>query len=177
MASPEAYKKAWEILALNYAKQSGIDLVNMRLSGTYGPLYRSLLNLPSRLCHAAARGTEPDFSPERGGVPYAEDAQDLTYVKDIARGVVLVQSAKSLEHRTYNIGCGRAISNAEFVEAVSKAKPSSTIAIQPGRGPRYREDAYMDVSRVRSELGFEPRYGHEQAIAEYIEWLERGNTH
>ena len=174
--SPEAYKKAWEILTLNYAKMSGIDLVNMRLSGVYGPMYASMRNLPSRLCHAAAFGTEPDFSPAFGGVPFADDAQDLTFAKDIASGIVLVQHASKLEHQTYNIGSGRATSNREFFDAVKKAKPSTDITIQDGLSPRAKRNSYADITRIRTELGYEPRYTAESAVAEYIAWLEAGNA-
>ncbi len=173
--SPEAYKKAWEILTLNYAKMSGVDLVNMRLSGVYGPMYASMRNLPSRLCHAAAHGKEPDFSPAFGGVPFADDAQDLTFVKDIARGIVLVQQAAKLEHRTYNIGSGHATSNGEFLAAVKQAKPSADIAIQDGKSPRAKPNNYADNTRIKTELGYEPRYTTETATAEYIAWLEAGN--
>ena len=173
--SPEAFKKAWEILSMNYAAQSGIDLVNMRLSGVYGPMYASMFNLPSRLCHAAARGTEPDFSADRGGVPFAEDAADMTYVKDVARGILAVQQAGTLQHRLYNVGSGRATSNAEFVAAVNAVKPAANIAIQDGKSPRYRADARLDVTRAREELGFAPAYTHETAVADYIAWLEDGN--
>jgi UDP-glucose 4-epimerase len=172
---PFAYKKAWEILALNYARLSGIEVVNMRLPGVYGPLYASMRNLPSRLCHAAARGIETDLSPAIGGVPFADDAADLAYVKDIARGVVLVQQAEKLEHHTYNIGSGRATSNAEFVAAVKKIKPSFDVELQPGKSPSFRQDAYADISRAGSELGYEPRYSWETGVAEYIDWLEQGN--
>jgi len=173
--SPEAFKKAWEILSMNYAVQSGLDLVNMRLSGVYGPMYASMFNLPSRLCHAAARGAEPDFSADRGGVPFAEDAADMTYVKDIAHGILAVQQADTLHHRVYNVGSGRATSNGEFVAAVNAAKPAANIAIQDGRSPSYRADARLDVSRARDELGFTPAYTHETAVADYIAWLEAGH--
>lgn len=173
--APFAYKKAWEILTLNYAKMSGIELVNMRLPGVYGPMYVSMRNLPSRLCHAAARGTEPDLSPAFGGVPFAEDSGDLAYVKDIARGILLLQQADKLQHHTYNIGSGRATSNAEFVAAVKKVKPSFEVVLQSGRSPSFRPDAYADISRARSELGYEPRYTWENGVAEYISWLEQGN--
>ena len=175
--SPEAYKKAWEVLTLNYAKMSGIDLVNMRLSGVYGPMYASMRNLPGRLCHAAARGTEPDFSPAFGGVPFADDAQDLTFAKDIARGVVLVHHAAKLEHQTYNIGSGRATSNGEILDAVKRVKPSADIAIEKGKSPRFKLNNYSDITRIRAELGYEPRYTIETAVAEYIAWLEAGNPH
>ncbi len=172
---PFAFKKAWEILSLNYARVAGIELVQMRLPAVYGPMYASMRNLPSRLCHAAARGAAPDYSPAFGGVPLADAAGDLAYVKDIARGIVLIQQAEKLEHRIYNLGSGRATSNAEFVAAVKKVKPSFEAELQPGEGPGFRPNAYADISRARTELGYGPRYTWETAVAEYISWLEQGN--
>lgn len=173
--SPEAFKKAWEILTLNYATAASIDLVNMRLSGVYGPMYASMRNLPSRLVHAAVHDTAPDFSPAFGGVPYADDAQDLAFVKDIARGIVLVHNADTLAHRTYNIGSDRATSNAEFLHAVKQVKPSFSADLEPGQGPRYKPNAYDDITRIQSEVGYVPAFTAQTAIAAYITWLEAGN--
>ena len=173
--APAAFKKAWEILTLQYARASGLDIVNMRLSGVYGPMYASMRNLPSRLVHAAVKGTEPDFSPAFGGTPHADDAQDLTYVKDIARGVVLVHNAPKLEHRIYNIGSGRATSNAEILAAVRKAKPGFDAHLSEGRSPRYKPNNYGDNTRIQNELGYRPQYDLEKAIADYVAWLEAGN--
>lgn len=173
--SPEAFKKAWEILTLNYAKQSSIDLVNMRLSGVFGPMYASMRHLPSRLVHAAVRGAEPDFSPAFGGQPFAGDTGDLTYVKDIARGIAIVHNAQALEHQTYNIGSGRATSNAEILGAVQKLKPGFVAELQEGRSQRFRPDAYSDISRMQ-QLGYAPAYSMEAAIADYAAWIEAGNA-
>ena len=158
------------------AGAAGIDLVNMRLSGVYGPMYASMRNLPSRLVHAAVHGTAPDFSPAFGGVPYADDAQDLTFVKDIARGIVLVHNADTLAHRTYNIGSDRATSNAEFLHAVKQVKPSFSADLEPGQGPRYKPNAYDDITRIQSEVGYVPAFTAQTAIAAYIAWLEAGNA-
>ena len=174
--SPEAFKKAWEILTLNYAKQSGIDLVNMRLSGVYGPMYASMRNLPSRLVHAAVQGTAPDFSPASGGIPFADDGQDLTYVKDIAQGIVTVHRAPTLEHQTYNIGSGRATSNAEILDAVTAADPAFTAMLQEGHSSRHKPNAYGDITRME-QLGYAPQYTCKTAIADYIAWLKSGNLH
>jgi UDP-glucose 4-epimerase len=173
--SPEAFKKAWEILTLNYAKQAGIDLVNMRLSGVYGPMYASMRHLPSRLVRAAVDNTEPDFSPAFGGVPFAGDTGDLTYVKDIARGIALVHRASSLEHQTYNIGSGRTTSNTEILDAVRECKPLFAAKLFEGRSPRYRPDAFSDISRIE-QLGYAPKYTIATAIADYTAWLEAGNA-
>ncbi len=178
--TPEAFKKAWEVLssnyAANYAASQELEVVNMRISAVYGPLYRSMLNLPSRLCHAAAKGTPPDFSQERGGAPHIEDTHDLTYVKDVAEGIRLVHTAPTLRHNVYNIGSGRAVTTRDLLEAVRKVKPEVPLQVREGKGPRYRDDAYMDISRISSELGYRPQYTIESGIAEYIAWLEAGNS-
>src|SRR5579871_497178 len=72
--STEAYKKAWEILALHWGDRTGVEIVILRLGGICGPLYHTLSNLMSRLVHAAVKGTDPDYG--RGGTPFAGDTQD-----------------------------------------------------------------------------------------------------
>lgn len=167
----EAYKKAWDILALHYADRTGMDIVMMRIAGIYGPLYHSMANLPSRLCHAAVKGVEPDLTGARGGVPYEEDAGDLCYVKDCAAGIQLLQMAPRLSHHIYNIGGGRATSNAELAEAVRKAVPGARISLKPGRGPTARPDPYLDLSRITAEVGYKPEYDIERGVADYVAWL------
>src|SRR6266487_3149830 len=100
-----------EVLGMHYADRTGLDVAFARVGGVYGPLYHSMANLPSRLCHAAVHGRAPDYSGARGGVPFEEDANDLCYVKDCAKGIQLLQMAETLPHRVYNIGGGAAVSN------------------------------------------------------------------
>ena len=171
----EAFKKSWEILALQYARAAHVEVVSLRIGGIWGPVYHSMANLPSRLAHAAARGTEPDYSASRAGVPYAEDTNDFCYVKDTANAIVLVQLADQLEHRIYNISTGQAVPVSRLAAAVNAVKPEVELGIKEGRGPRYKDDNYMDVSRLKTELGFEPAYTVETAMADYIAWLEAGN--
>ena len=49
----ETFKKAWEILAFHYADRTDLEVIAMRIGGIWGPLYHSMMNLPSRLAHAA----------------------------------------------------------------------------------------------------------------------------
>jgi UDP-glucose 4-epimerase len=60
-------------------------------------------------------------------------------------------------------------------DAVLKVKPDAKLQIQDGKGPRYRENAYMDISRLSGELGYKPKYTPESGMADYIAWLEAGN--
>ena len=180
LASPgnatEAYKKAWEVLALHWADRTGVEVVAVRASGIYGPLYHTLLNLPSRICHAAARGVPVNFAGARGGAPFAEDEGDFCYVKDCATGFFLLQSAAGpLPHRVYNIGAGESRTNADVVAAARRLLPELQVELQPGHGPRARKSPYLDTARAKADVGYEPEYPLERGISDYIGWLRQGN--
>ena len=61
----------------------------------------------------------------------------------------------------------------EFVEVVKKVVPGAAIDLPPGHGPRHRPNAYMDIGRLKHEVGYRPQYTIERALEEYIDWLRR----
>lgn len=170
----EAYKKALETMALHYATRTGLEVVTLRLGHIYGPLYYSLVNLPSRLCHAAVEGKEPDYSSAPGGVPFAGDEGDFCYVKDCAKGIQLVAMAPALHHGVYNVGGGVAITNGDVAAAVSKVVPGFKSNLRDGRSAQARSNPVMQLDHIREDTGYVPDFSIESAIADYIEWL-RGN--
>lgn len=165
-----AFKKSFEILGGHFAERSGLEVVALRIGGTYGPLYHSMANLPSRLVHTAVRGADPQSAFARGPVPYAEDASDLCYVKDCAKAIALVHCAPLLQHNIYNIGSGKPVSNEELVSAVERAVPSAHFEL-PQRPEGALPPNEMDISRISSELGYAPDYPLERAIPDYVSWL------
>lgn len=172
---PGAFKKAWEVLAHNYATYAAsadTEIVQMRISGVYGPLYTSMRNLASRLTHAAVHGTEPDLGP---AAPFADDTNDFTYVKDVAEAIRAIQMASSLAHRVYCVASGGATTNAALLAAVKKVHPGFQTQLQPGTSATFKPDAFNDSTRLKTELGWQPRYDIEQGIAEYADWLASGN--
>jgi UDP-glucose 4-epimerase len=172
----ETFKKAWEILALHFASRTGLEIISMRIGGIWGPLYHSMANLPSRLTHAAVQGTDPALASTRGGVPFTEDSGDMCYVKDCAQGIKLLTLTETLSHSIYNVGSGRATTNGELLAAVKKAVPACTLELKTGRSPRWRQDVYMDISRIKADTGYEPRYTVETGVQDYVAWLQAGNT-
>ena len=172
----ETFKKAWEILALHFASRTGLEIISMRIGGIWGPLYHSMANLPSRLTHAAVKGTDPDLASTRGGVPFAEDSGDMCYVKDCAQGIQCLTLTEKLPHNIYNVGSGRATTNGELLAAVKRAVPACTLEIQAGRSPRWRQDVYMDISRIKADTGYAPRYTVETGVQDYVAWLRAGNA-
>jgi UDP-glucose 4-epimerase len=168
----ETFKKALEILGLHYASRTNLEVVALRIGSPFGPLYHSLAAPTSRICHAAAKGVPTDFTGVRRGAPYEEDDTDAFYVKDCAVAIQLLQMADKLSHRIYNIGSERPMMYGEFVEAVKTAVPNALVSLQPGRSPRYRPHAYMDITRIKEEAGYRPQYNIKQAVTEYIDWLK-----
>ena len=131
-----------------------------------------MMNLPSRLAHAAYKNIEPDFSR---GVPFAEDTGDVCYVKDCAEGIKLIVLKDKLEHKIYNISSGIAVTNQQLVDAALSVMPNAKLSLQPGKSPAYKNNNYLDMSRAESELGFVNKFGPKEAMADYIDWLREGN--
>src|SRR5581483_9676799 len=110
------WKKTFEIVGAYYADRTGLEVINLRIAGIYGPLYHSMSNLPSRLVHAAVKGVAPQLR----GETYAEDGSDATYVKDEGKGLAMLMLAEKLNYKTYNVATGRATTPGEMVSAIQK---------------------------------------------------------
>jgi UDP-glucose 4-epimerase len=171
-----AFKKGMEMHAHFYAAQARLDVVALRIGSIYGPLYYSMHNPISRMCHGAARNAEPDFSDRPDGKIFEDDQADWTYVKDVARGIQQVHMADKLSHRVYNLASGRASSNRDAFEAVRKAVPGARCsALKPGKSPGAVTNPATDLTHA-AEVGYKPEYTLETGIAAYIDWL-RTNPH
>jgi UDP-glucose 4-epimerase len=176
MSSPHlipTFKKVSELLGGHLADATGIEVVNLRISGTWGPLGHNpdpFFPAP-QLIHAAARGHGPDLSGVSGRM-HAEDSLDLCYVKDTGRAIALLQLADHLNHRTYNVASGHATTNAEVAAAIRHAVPDAQVDLPTGGETR---QAWLDITRLRQDTGYEPAWDVERAAADYIAWLRAGN--
>jgi len=103
--------------------------------------------------------------------PAEGDGTDLCYVKDCAAGVQLLQTAEKLNHTVYNIGAGRFTSQGEVAAAVRCVIPEAVTPLRPGRGPGTRPNAYLDIALAREDVGYEPAWDLDRAIADYLDWL------
>ncbi|XVS64060.1 NAD-dependent epimerase/dehydratase family protein [Actinosynnema sp. CA-299493] len=176
MSSPHViprFKKIGELLTGHLAEATGIEIVDYRISGIWGPgePHGALFFAAPELVHAAARGTEPDLSALHGPA-YAEDALDLCYAKDCGRAIALLQTTPGLHHRTYNVASGRATSNADLIAAIKRVVPDAKVDLPTGgTGGR----SWLDITRLRQDTGYEPAYDTERAVADYLAWLRAGN--
>ncbi len=167
-----AFKKGMEMHAHYYAAQAKLDVVALRIGSIYGPFYYHMHKPIGRLCHAAVKNVEPDFSDRPDGKIFEDDQADWAYVKDVARGIQMVHTARTLRHRVYNIASGRARSNKDALAAVRTVVPGARCAaLKPGRTPNASMDPATDLSRIKDDVGYQPEHTLESGIAAYIDWL------
>lgn len=100
----------------------------------------------------------------------AEAQDDLVYVRDVARSLVSACAAAEPAHWTLNIGSGRLTSLADFCEVVRDEAGPVEISLGSGwdylgTGPIY---PFMDITRARAELGWEPRYSVRDGVRDYV---------
>jgi UDP-glucose 4-epimerase len=163
-----AFKKVGELLNAYLAGTTGLEIVNYRIAGTWGPGRRpGPFAAAGHLVLAAAEGRAPDLD-SLAVAPRAGDASDLCYAKDAGRALALLHLADRLDHRTYNVGSGRPTSNAEVIAAIRKVVPGARVDLPEGQnGP----PLFLDIARLREATGFRPAYDVERATADYLECL------
>ena len=166
------WKKTFEIIGNYYGDRTGMDILKLRIAGIYGPLYHSMSNLPSRLVHAAVKGTEPVLR----GDTYADDGGDMTYVKDCGRGIAMLMLGENLNFNTYNVASGRVTTGRDLVNAIQSVIPEfKGDFLKEGRSPNSPPNSHADISRIQKDVGYEPQYLADKSIPDYIEWLRAGN--
>ncbi len=169
----DSAKLMGEQTVLYYAANFGLDTAVLRFAMTYGP------GKTSR--HGKMGVTSQIVENPFNGLPFkhpagAEAKDDFIYNKDSALGIYLATVAEKVPSRVYNIGSGKGIGLNDIAAVVRKRLPGARIEIGPGDnflGMPYQPHGVYDVTRARKELGFEPEYDIDRAIADYIASLER----
>jgi len=165
-------KKIGELLGEQFAEATGVEFVNLRISGTWGPLgHEDPFFAAPALIHAAASGKPLDLSTQLAQ-PRLADGLDLCYVKDTGRAIALLQTAGHLQHRTYNVASGRVTTNADIIAAIRQAVPQADLELPAGGT---RPGSALDITRIHDDTGYEPEYDTARAAADYIAWLRAGH--
>ena len=169
----ESAKLMGENAGVYYAENMGVDVVVLRFATTYGPgktARHGNMGITSQIVEAPFQGRA--FRLDQGG----EQKDDFIYNKDSALGIYLATVKTGLKSRIFNIGSGKGTTLNDFAASVRRHIPGADIDIGPGldflKGP-YPMYSIYDVSRARSELGFEPEYDLDTGIADYVESLKR----
>ena len=163
-----AAKASAEFFGLQYVNEFGIDFRAVRVYFAYGPgrLPSELYPLYNAVFGCLEGRTEVELPAG------ADQAIDFTFVRDIARAILLVYDAPKLKHRQYNATSGVCHRLPELIEKVSRIA-SKPVSLKIGPGKIMPRGPSLDSSRLREELGFAPQYDIEKGVAEYLEWIRQ----
>lgn len=105
-------------------------------------------------------------------VPDVATALEIIYVGDTARAFVAAVTSDELPHDRYLVGNGEKASLADIVNLVREHVPDAELDLfEPEDAGELAIHPPTDTSRIRKDLGWEPRYSIAEAVEVYVEWL------
>lgn len=158
-----ATKLAADRIAMSYHKTYGIPVSVLRTSSVYGPG-----DLEKRVAKNFIENALQGLPMElQGG---GTQSRTFSYVKDVARGIVMATSSKLADGEVFNI-CGRGeCSLKELAGIVKKFIPGAEIKETGARDIDTKRGA-LEINKAKKILGYEPEYDLEHGIKEYIKWV------
>lgn len=92
---------------------------------------------------------------------------DFVYVKDVAQGLVRASVVDGVTSWAFNVGTGVPSTMADFAEAVRQVIPGADVEVEltPGQDD-YKVRCILDITRARTELGYEPEFDLPAAVAD-----------
>lgn len=100
-----------------------------------------------------------------------EQTRDYVYVADVVRANML--AIEQSENGVYNIGTGIETSVNALFQMVKSATNSSAAEIYGPAKAGEQQRSALQISRAKSELGWEPTVTLQQGIEETVEWFKQ----
>jgi dTDP-glucose 4,6-dehydratase len=161
-----ASKAAADMFVVAYHKTYSLNVSITRCTNNYGP-YQIPEKLVPKTIIRAIKGLQV---PVYGS---GKNVRDWIYVQDHCEAIDLVLE-KGGSGEIYNISAANEVSNIEIVGRILDLldKPEDLITFvedRPGHDIRYS----LDSSRIRSKLGWKPKFSFEKALEETVNWYVR----
>jgi nucleoside-diphosphate-sugar epimerase len=160
-------KRFAEALTMVYVRQYRLDARIVRIFNCYGPRSdpedgRLVPNFVTQALSGKPLTVYGDGSQTRS----------LCYVSDLVDGLTRVMQAPEATGRVYNVGNPDERTVLEFAQIIrSVAGSRSEIEFREFISADDPQRRCPDITRIRSELGWEPRIGLEDGIFQTISWF------
>jgi dTDP-glucose 4,6-dehydratase len=162
--SPYSASKAGaDCLVRAYHETYGMNVNITRCSNNYGPYQFPEKLIPLMIINALHDSPLPVYGD-------GLNVRDWLHVEDHCRAIDLVLH-NGRDGEVYNVGGNNEHTNIEIVQAILNQldKPESLIQFVEDRLGHDRRYA-IDASKIRNELGWEPRYTFDKGLRETIQW-------
>ena len=167
--SPYSSSKASaDMMALSFYHTYGLPVLITRCSNNYGQLQFPEKLIPLMIINAMNDKKLPVYGD-------GLNVRDWIYVIDHNRAVEKVLELGKIGE-VYNIGADQEMKNIEIVKLILEKLEKSEDLIEyvkdrPGHDKRYA----IDASKIKNELGWQPKFKFEDAISETIEWYKKNS--
>lgn len=165
-----ASKAAADHLVRAWHRTYGLPVVVTACSNNFGPW-----QYPEKLIPVViARCLRGEPVPVYGS---GMNVRDWIHVEDHCSALLTVL-AKGVVGDTYNIGAGNELANLDLVKRIcrtldtllSSARPHASLITFVGDRPGHDFRYAIDSSKIRAELGWQPRMAFDRALEETIRW-------
>lgn len=162
-----------ERLVMSYGRATGLPVVALRYSCTFGPR-QSLFNPYTGVIAIFCTRLLNDLPP----VVYEDGRQsrDLIFVEDVARANILAATDDRANGQIMNVGTGNSVAIGDLAVLLGQRLGKPIRPHLPGEfRPGEMRALISDISRIGA-LGFTPRVTLEEGIDRYIGWIgEQGD--
>jgi ADP-L-glycero-D-manno-heptose 6-epimerase len=155
-------------IAEEFSQKTGIKTVGVRYFNVYGPREAhkgKFASMIYQLYKQIKQGKRPRI------FKWGEQKIDFVYVKDAVDATILSMNAPN--STVYNVGSGEARS---FNEVIALLNKNLGTDFEPEYFDCpydfYQEYTQADMTKIKEELGFVPKYTLEKGIKEYTDILE-----
>jgi len=162
--SPYSASKAGsDLLARSYFRTHGLNVSITRCSNNYGPYHFPEKLIPLFVTNLIDGKHVPLYGE-------GNNVRDWLHVDDHCRGIALVVTG-GRAGEIYNIGGGTELTNKELTQLLldhTGTDWSSVDRVEDRLGHDLRYS--VDISKIQSELGYEPQVPFESGLADVVQW-------
>ncbi|RPK51428.1 dTDP-glucose 4,6-dehydratase [Streptomyces sp. ADI92-24] len=165
-----ASKASSDLIALSYHRTHGLDVRVTRCSNNYGHHHFPEKVIPLFVTHLLQGRPVPLYGD-------GAHVRDWLHIDDHVQGIELVRT-RGRAGEVYNIGGGTELSNKELtgllLEACGADWDADVTYVEDRKGHDRRYS--VDCTKIREELGYEPRTDFRGGLAETVRWYRENSA-
>jgi nucleoside-diphosphate-sugar epimerase len=162
-------KAAAELGIAALRQQFGLDIRVARITGAYGP-WQGAVSWIGQAVDSIIAGRK--YRARAGSA----DGYELTYIKDVVRGLVALLELPDPRHDIYHVSSGGSLTTLGSVAAaLNELDPSADVDFGPGSVAAAAGRTPLSTVRINEELGYRPRWQLANALADYLAVERTGN--
>ena len=154
---------------LKIYETKGLEPVILRFFNVYGP-GQNMSNLKQGMVSIyLAQLLDSDKIVVKGSL---DRFRDLIYVEDVVDAVMLSLKSAKAAGKIFNVGTGKRTTVKELLKKLMDLSGIHKPIVEAGPTPGDQFGIYADVSRIRNELGFSPKYTLDEGLKLMIDWAK-----